>query len=108
MTILARYDALGHAIPFAADFEIESAALALLGDIPASADHDAEPDWDAAFDEPTDADRSWWAGESEADWRAEYEMWLDRLDTLAMLARMADDRGYVSDRDVMTVLGCAG
>lgn len=106
MLSLSRYDALGYAIPFAADLELESAALALLGDMPASADHDAEPDWDTAFDEPTDSDREWWAGESETDWRAEYETWLDRLDTLAMLARMQD--GCVNDRDIVTVLGCAG
>lgn len=104
MQTLSHYDAAGYAIPFAADFELE----ALLGDIPASADHDAEPDWDAAWDEPTAEDRSWWAGESEADWRAEYAAWLDRLDTLATLAGMGDDRGYVSDRDIVTVLGCAG
>jgi hypothetical protein len=108
MINVALHDALGYAIPFAADLEAEITIDALLGDIPAAADHDAEPDWDAAFDEPTDFDRSWWAGESEADWRAEYETWLDRLETLATLARMGDDYGHASDRDIVTVLGCAG
>src|SRR4051812_5531302 len=105
MTTLALHDALGYAIPFAADFEIEDAVAAILGDIPAAADHDVEPDWDAAFDgpyEPTAEDLA-----DYAEWSAEIERrWLeDRMDRDGYTLE-AD--GYVTDADVMTVLGCAG
>lgn len=80
------------------------------GDIPEAADFDVEPDWDAAFEIPTEADLAWAArefnavdGPSDADW-TEYGLWSEWQDRLELAHRM----DQVCDDDVTLLTGCAG
>jgi hypothetical protein len=73
-----------------AGFSAGRAALAvdvLLGPEPSE-----EPDAEFEIYEPTREDYE------------DYVSWADRLE----LPPMGDDRSYLSDRDVLTVLGCVG
>ena len=105
MSTLQRYDSAGYAIPFVGDDDIEECVAALED----PAEYDDPSDWPAWTDldtwepgpaVPPDAvvvppEFDEWHPEPEAyepspDDQAEYERWLDRLDTLQQLHELDD------------------